>query len=154
MCGCRKRCGRCSRTRHASATTRIISAVKSVSKQTGRSMAQVALAWLRYQTVPVIPIIWSAEGISTPRQSREFGYGTLRRTIEIPRWGKPNRARIPPGYLRERNGSCHKIWRHVGSLGALSAVKSGCSGGKVMANELTLSVNGAKQVVSAAPETP
>jgi aryl-alcohol dehydrogenase-like predicted oxidoreductase len=35
----------------------IISAVKSVSKQTGRSMAQVALAWLRYQTVPVIPII-------------------------------------------------------------------------------------------------
>ena len=37
--------------------TRIISAVKSVSKQTGRSMAQVALAWLRHQTVPVIPII-------------------------------------------------------------------------------------------------
>jgi aryl-alcohol dehydrogenase-like predicted oxidoreductase len=36
---------------------RMISAVKSVSGQTGRSMAQVALAWLRYQTVPVIPII-------------------------------------------------------------------------------------------------
>src|ERR1700680_4234778 len=36
---------------------RIISAVKSVSEQTGRSMAQVALAWLRHQTVPVIPII-------------------------------------------------------------------------------------------------
>src|SRR5882757_5314606 len=35
----------------------IISAVKSVAKQTGRSMAQVALAWLRHQTVPVIPII-------------------------------------------------------------------------------------------------
>src|SRR5713101_832261 len=35
----------------------IISAVKSVSKQTGRSMAQVALAWLRHQTAPVIPII-------------------------------------------------------------------------------------------------
>jgi aryl-alcohol dehydrogenase-like predicted oxidoreductase len=35
----------------------IISAVKSVSKQTGRSMAQVALAWLRHRTVPVIPII-------------------------------------------------------------------------------------------------
>src|SRR5712671_2103303 len=34
-----------------------ISAVKSVSEQTGRSMAQVALAWLRHQTVPVIPII-------------------------------------------------------------------------------------------------
>ena len=36
---------------------RIISALKAVSEQVGRSMAQVALAWLRYQTVPVIPII-------------------------------------------------------------------------------------------------
>jgi aryl-alcohol dehydrogenase-like predicted oxidoreductase len=35
----------------------IISAVKSVAGQVGRSMAQVALAWLRCQTVPVIPII-------------------------------------------------------------------------------------------------
>src|SRR6202008_731834 len=37
--------------------TRITSAVKAVSEQIGRSMAQVALAWLRRQTVPVIPII-------------------------------------------------------------------------------------------------
>src|ERR1700732_2556809 len=37
---------------------------------------------------------------------------------------------------------------------ACSSKRGGCSGGKVMANELTLSVNGAKQVVSAAPETP
>jgi aryl-alcohol dehydrogenase-like predicted oxidoreductase len=36
---------------------RIVSAVKSVSEQAGRSMAQVALAWLRHQSVPVIPII-------------------------------------------------------------------------------------------------
>jgi aryl-alcohol dehydrogenase-like predicted oxidoreductase len=35
----------------------IISALKSVSEQAGRSMAQVALAWLRHQTVPVVPII-------------------------------------------------------------------------------------------------
>src|ERR1700732_336782 len=35
----------------------IISAVKSVSEQTGRGMAQVALAWLRHRTVPVIPIM-------------------------------------------------------------------------------------------------
>src|SRR5258707_6413403 len=35
----------------------MISAVKSVSEQTGRSMAQVALAWLRHRTAPVIPII-------------------------------------------------------------------------------------------------
>jgi aryl-alcohol dehydrogenase-like predicted oxidoreductase len=38
-------------------TKRIIAAVKSVSEQAGRSMAQVALAWLRYRPVPVIPII-------------------------------------------------------------------------------------------------
>jgi hypothetical protein len=37
--------------------TAIISAVKSVSEQVGRSMAQVALACLRHQPVPVIPII-------------------------------------------------------------------------------------------------
>ena len=35
----------------------IISAVKSVSKQTDHSMAQVALAWLRHRPVPVIPIL-------------------------------------------------------------------------------------------------
>jgi aryl-alcohol dehydrogenase-like predicted oxidoreductase len=36
---------------------RVVAAVKQVSDQIGRSMAQVALAWLRYRTVPVIPII-------------------------------------------------------------------------------------------------
>ena len=35
----------------------IITALKSVSEQIGRGMAQVALAWLRHRTVPVIPII-------------------------------------------------------------------------------------------------
>jgi aryl-alcohol dehydrogenase-like predicted oxidoreductase len=38
-------------------TGRIVAAVKAVSEQTGRGMAQVALAWLRYRPVPVIPII-------------------------------------------------------------------------------------------------
>jgi aryl-alcohol dehydrogenase-like predicted oxidoreductase len=38
-------------------TDRIVAAVKTVSDQSGRSMAQVALAWLRYRPVPVIPII-------------------------------------------------------------------------------------------------
>ena len=38
-------------------TDRVVSAVKAVSDQTGRSMAQVALAWLRCRPVPVIPII-------------------------------------------------------------------------------------------------
>jgi aryl-alcohol dehydrogenase-like predicted oxidoreductase len=36
---------------------RVVAAVKAVSNETGRSLAQVALAWLRYRTVPVIPII-------------------------------------------------------------------------------------------------
>src|SRR4030081_317631 len=36
---------------------RVVSAVKTVSDEVGRSMAQVALAWLRYRPVPVIPII-------------------------------------------------------------------------------------------------
>ena len=38
-------------------TDRVVVAVKAVSDQTGRGMAQVALAWLRYRPVPVIPII-------------------------------------------------------------------------------------------------
>ncbi len=38
-------------------TDRIVAAVKTVSDATGRSMAQVALVWLRYRPVPVIPII-------------------------------------------------------------------------------------------------
>src|SRR6202521_501410 len=38
-------------------TGRIVAALKTVSAEIGRSMAQVALAWLRYRPVPVIPII-------------------------------------------------------------------------------------------------
>ncbi len=36
---------------------RIVAALKKVSDEVGRSVAQVALAWLRYRPVPVIPII-------------------------------------------------------------------------------------------------
>src|SRR6267143_815268 len=36
---------------------RIVAAVKAVADEVGVSMAQVALAWLRYRPVPVIPII-------------------------------------------------------------------------------------------------
>jgi len=38
-------------------TKQIITALKSVAEQTGRSMAQVALAWLCHRPVPVIPIL-------------------------------------------------------------------------------------------------
>jgi aryl-alcohol dehydrogenase-like predicted oxidoreductase len=36
---------------------RVVAAVKAVSEETGRSMAQVALAWLNHRAVPVIPIL-------------------------------------------------------------------------------------------------
>ncbi len=36
---------------------RAVAALREVSAQTGRSPAQVALAWLRYRDVPVIPIV-------------------------------------------------------------------------------------------------
>lgn len=38
-------------------TGRVVAAVKGVAGEAGRSMAQVALAWLRYREVPVIPIL-------------------------------------------------------------------------------------------------
>jgi aryl-alcohol dehydrogenase-like predicted oxidoreductase len=36
---------------------RIVHALKTVAADAGRPMAQVALAWLRYRDIPVIPII-------------------------------------------------------------------------------------------------
>jgi aryl-alcohol dehydrogenase-like predicted oxidoreductase len=36
---------------------RIVAAVKAVADEVGGSMAQVALAWLRYRPVAVIPIV-------------------------------------------------------------------------------------------------
>src|SRR5215471_11007841 len=36
---------------------RIVAAVKAVADEVGHSLAQVALAWLRYRPVPVIPIV-------------------------------------------------------------------------------------------------
>jgi len=38
-------------------TDRAVAALQKVSQQVGRSAAQVALAWLRYRDIPVIPII-------------------------------------------------------------------------------------------------
>jgi aryl-alcohol dehydrogenase-like predicted oxidoreductase len=38
-------------------TQRIVTTLKSVAEQTGRSMPQVALTWLRHRPVPVIPIL-------------------------------------------------------------------------------------------------
>lgn len=38
-------------------TDRIVSALQKVGAEAGRSPAQVALAWLRYRDIPVIPIV-------------------------------------------------------------------------------------------------
>ena len=47
-------------------------ALKTVSDEIGRSMAQVALAWLRYRPVPVVPIIGGAKAFPVKGQSREL----------------------------------------------------------------------------------
>jgi len=36
---------------------RVVAALREVAQETGRSLAQIALAWLRYRDIPVIPII-------------------------------------------------------------------------------------------------
>jgi aryl-alcohol dehydrogenase-like predicted oxidoreductase len=60
-------------------TDRIVTAIKTVSDQTGRSMAQVALAWLRNRSVPVIPII-GARKLSQLQDNLASFDLTLRRT--------------------------------------------------------------------------
>jgi len=62
-------------------TERIVAAVKSVSVETGRSMAQVALAWLRYRPVPGIPILGARKFSQFPGQSREFRADALSGSI-------------------------------------------------------------------------
>ena len=88
-------------------TARIISAVKSVSEQVGRSMAQVALAWLRHQTVPVIPIIGARKVSQLHHNLASLDLQLSAEQLKITQWSKPNRTRIPPEYLRERNGLCN-----------------------------------------------
>src|ERR1700691_1400723 len=78
---------------------------------------------VRTENVPRAGRTLPAEGISTPGQSRQLGSRALRRTIEIPRWGKPNRTRIPPSSLPEGNGSCDYVWRHVGSPPGLGRLR-------------------------------
>jgi aryl-alcohol dehydrogenase-like predicted oxidoreductase len=43
--------------RTGEAVDRIVAALQKTSQQVGRSLAQVALAWLRYRDIPVIPIV-------------------------------------------------------------------------------------------------
>jgi aryl-alcohol dehydrogenase-like predicted oxidoreductase len=45
-------------------TARIVTAVNTVADQTGRGMAQVALAWLRARPVPIIPHHWGRQTLA------------------------------------------------------------------------------------------
>ncbi len=87
-------------------TARIISGVKSVSEQVGRSMAQVALAWLRHQTVQVIPII-GARKVSQLLDN----LASLDLRLSAGQLKSLDRAsRIEPGFpegIYEKEGSCN-----------------------------------------------
>jgi aryl-alcohol dehydrogenase-like predicted oxidoreductase len=56
---------------------RVVAAVKAVADQTGRGMAQVALAWLRYRPVPVIPIIGARKLSQLQDNLRSFDLSLL-----------------------------------------------------------------------------
>jgi len=118
----------------------MISAVKSVSEQTGRSMAQVALAWLRHRTVPVIPIIGARKVSQLQDNLASLDLELSAEQLK----SLDGASRIEPGFPQSiYDREMVRAIRYGGtweSLAARSAVKSGCSGGKVMANELTLSV--------------
>jgi aryl-alcohol dehydrogenase-like predicted oxidoreductase len=58
---------------------RIVAALQKVSEQVGRSPAQVALAWLRYRDIPVIPIIGARR---IPQLQDNLASLDLRLTVE------------------------------------------------------------------------
>jgi aryl-alcohol dehydrogenase-like predicted oxidoreductase len=54
-------------------TDRVVAAVKTVSDEVGRSLAQVALVWLRYRPAPVVPIIGARELAQLQDNLASFG---------------------------------------------------------------------------------
>jgi aryl-alcohol dehydrogenase-like predicted oxidoreductase len=71
-------------------TERVVAAVKAVSDHVRRSMAQVALAWLRYRPVPVIPIIGARKFSQWQDNLASFDLKLLRGAIKDARRGKPH----------------------------------------------------------------
>ena len=85
----------------------------------GRSMAQVALAWLRYRTVPVIPIIGA-------RKVSQLQDNLASLDLELPAEQLKSldaashiELGFPQQYVPERNGSWSQVWRHAGSPAAV-----------------------------------
>src|SRR3954454_2217931 len=56
--------------------------VKAVASEVGRSMPQVALAWLRYREVPRNPIIGARKVVAVAGQPGEFGFAAVRGASE------------------------------------------------------------------------
>jgi aryl-alcohol dehydrogenase-like predicted oxidoreductase len=75
--------------------TRIISAVKAVSEQVGRSMAQVALTWLRHQTVPVIPIMGARKVSQLQDNIASLDLELSAEQLKSLNGARPNRSGIP-----------------------------------------------------------
>jgi Aldo/keto reductase family len=103
----------------------IISAVESVAEQAGRSMAQVALAWLRHQTVPVTPIIGARKVSQLQDNLASFDRELSAERLKSLDGASRIELGFPPEYLRERIGSCNYVWRGVGSTPALGLPVSG-----------------------------
>ena len=76
-------------------TERIIAAVKTVSDEVGRSMAQVALAWLRYRPVAVIPIIGARKLSQLQDNLASFDLVLSADQLKTLDEVKPDRTRLP-----------------------------------------------------------
>src|SRR5579863_113895 len=73
---------------------RVVAAVKTVSAQIGRSIAQVALAWLRYRVVPVIPILGARKLSQLQDNLASFDLALSPEQIKI----LDEASRIDPGF--------------------------------------------------------
>jgi aryl-alcohol dehydrogenase-like predicted oxidoreductase len=73
---------------------RVVAAVKTVSAQIGRSIAQVALAWLRYRVVPVIPILGARKLSQLQDNLASFDLALSPEQIKI----LDEASRIEPGF--------------------------------------------------------
>jgi len=83
---------------------RIVAALRNVSKETGRALAQVALAWLRYRDVPVIPIVGARKLSQFEDNLASLSLALTPGTGEGPRRGELGRAGFPPRPLPARAG--------------------------------------------------
>jgi len=93
---------------------RIVAAVKIVSEQTGCSMAQVALAWLRYRPVPVIPIIGARK--LTQLQDNLASFDLELSAEHLKSLEEASRVELGfSGPLCHKGGRCNQVWRDAGS---------------------------------------